>query len=454
MTEPQLRRIRWWADPLVVIALVALAALLLGAWLIKQGCIGPHYDQFGISSAFGPNRHKDYCYSDIQQLWPSRGISTHVFPYLHGNLRDGALTGSTVEYPVLTGLFIWLTALAAHNDGQFMAISAACLAPFALLTGALLARLTGRRALIFAAAPAILFYAFLNWDLLAVAAFVAAVWCWWRGRPVSAAVLLGVGAALKLYPGLGIVPLALALLVERDRAGAAKVVAAGVGTFILINLPFVLANPRGWWATYAFQSARPADITTNSIWFWGTPSLSTHDLNQLTTGLILAAWLVAVGVGWLRTRGGGPYPWLQVTAAMTCAFLVLNKVHSPQYVLWVLPFLALIKVRWGWWVAYWVFDALLFFGLDRWFYVIAQGGDDSLVKQLVILGVWGRAGTLALLYVVFLVTPLALKPANRWSLPVQPSGAPSSTPPAGSSTPSARTTSRSGASTSRTTSTP
>ncbi|HEX3813291.1 MAG TPA: glycosyltransferase 87 family protein [Mycobacteriales bacterium] len=442
------RRTPWWVDTIVLLSLVAVAAMMLAGWFVKLDCIGPHYNTFGISTSFDANKHAHYCYSDIQQLWPTRGISAHVFPYLHGGLRNNVLTGSTLEYPVLTGVFVWLTAIGAHTDGQFLAISAACLAPFGLLTGGLLARLTGRRAFIFAAAPAVLFYAFLNWDLLAVAAFVTAVWCWSRGRPVTAALLLGVGAALKLYPGLGVLPLALHRLSVGDRRGAVKVVVAGAGVFIVVNLPFALANPAGLWATYAFQSTRAADITTNSIWYWGTPTLSTSELNALTGVLVVAAWVGALGAGWWQTRDGAPYPWLQVTGSMTCAFLVLNKVHSPQYVLWVLPFLVLIRVRWGWWVAYWIFDAALFFGLDRWYYLIGTGGDDSLVKQLVIIGVWGRAASLALLYVVFLATPLALKSVR------QASGAPSSTPPAGSSTPSARTTSRSGDNTSRTTNAP
>jgi uncharacterized membrane protein len=430
-------------ERIVWVAVAAMAVMMLAGWFVKADCIGPHYTVFGVSTDFGARMHRNYCYSDIQFLYPFRGISQHLFPYLHGRFSHGSLTGSAMEYPVGTGLFAWLISWGADNDGQFLAISAACLAVFGLISAALLGMLTGRRALIFAAAPAVLFYAFLNWDLLAVAAFLGAVWCWRRDRPVAAAALLGLGAVLKLYPGLGVLPLALA---QTDRKTAAKVIAAGAGVFVLFNLPFAIANFDGWWATYAFQSARAADITTNSIWYWGVPKLSTHDLNVLTPALIGLAWAVALVVGWWRRVE--EYPWLQVTGCMVFAFLVLNKVHSPQYVLWVLPFLALIRVRWGWWVAYWIFDAALFFGLDRWYYALSTSSDDSLYKQLVIVGVWGRAATLALLYVVFLATPLAIKGRD------QASGAPSSTPPAGSSTPSARTTSRWGLSTSRTINTP
>lgn len=431
------------AQRLLLIALGATLAMLVGGWFLKAGCIGPTYNQAGVSTAFGQRMHRDLCYSDIQFLWPFRGIAEHVFPYVHGRIDGTDLQGGALEYPVLTGLFIWLTALPAGTDGQFLAISAACLVPFALLTTALLVRLTGRRALIWAAAPALLFYAFLNWDLLAVAAVVAGVWAWWRGRPAGAAALFALGAAAKLYPAMFVAPLAAQRLAERDARGFGRVIAAGVGTFALVNLPFLLVNPGGWWATYAFQGRRASDVTTNSIWYWGVPQLSTDDLNLLTPTLIGLAWLVALGVGWWRSADA-PYPWIQVGAAMLCAFLVLNKVHSPQYILWLLPFFALIRVRWGWWVAYWALDALLFVGLDEWY-----GTGSDLARQATIIGVWGRAVMLALLYVAFLAAPLGVKAYSSSG-----SGASSSTPPAGSSVPSARTTSRHGWRMSRTTKAP
>lgn len=440
-----------WVGPVGLVVGVAVLMLILG-WFGKVSCIGPTYDANGISTAFEAHKNTYLCYSDIQQLWPQRGISDHVFPYVHGSLLGENLLNGAIEYPVLTGLFVWLTALFAHTDGQFLAISAVFLAPFGVITAWLLAKLTGRRALIWAAAPALIFYGYLNWDLLVCASFAAAVWAWWRGRPVAAAAWLAVGAALKLYPAMFVFPLILERLAARDRRGAVRVALTAGGLWLLINLPFLLINPHGWWATYAFQKERHAGITTNSIWFWGFGGISTGTLNWLTPILILVAWAGALGYGWRRTRGGEHYPWIQVSGAMLCGFLLLNKVHSPQYLLWLLPFFVLIRVRWGWWVSYWVFDALLFAGLFEWYGVLTAGGDEGLAKEAAVLGVWGRAVMLVLLYVVFLVSPLAVR-ARGGATDADRSGAPSSTPPVGSSTPVARTTSRPGRSTSRTTST-
>lgn len=410
--------------------------MLLLSFLDKWQCTGPVFDAFGVSADFGRLKNSNLCYTDIQQLWIGRGVRQHLFPYVSGRLVDGQLVGGAVEYPVLTGLFMWLTGLPAHNDAQFLATSALVLAPFGLVTTGLLVRLAGVRALVWAAAPALVFYGFLNWDLLVTAAFVAAVWCWARGRFTLTAAWLGVGTALKLYPALFVLPLVAARLFAGDRRGAGRAVLVSAGTYLVINLPFLVLNPAGWWATYQFQSMREPDITTNSIWYWGFPNLDAGAVNLLSATLVASAWAVALAHGWWRGRRDGDYPWIQVCAAMLCAFLLFNKVHSPQYILWLLPFFVLVRVRWGWWLGYLACDALLFVGLFRWYHDIVDGNggfDLGPALQATVLGVWGRAALLAMLFVVFLRSPLVSSVHRlgdrRAAQPSEPDGSPGTTAP-------------------------
>lgn len=468
MIFPDVRR----RPDLVLLAVLATTAfgIVLG-YLSKAPCSGPPFDAFGISANLGLHKYDQLCYSDVQQLWVGRGVREHTFPYLSGRLvetdrPEGLLVDGAVEYPIVTGVFMWFAGLFASNDGEYLRVTWLLLAPFGLLTAGLLARLAGRRAFVWAASPALVLYSVHNWDFLATACVAGAVWAWSRGRPGSAAMLLGLGAATKIYPGFFALPLLLERLAARDYRGAARVTAGAGGVWLAINLPVLLANPAGWWATYAFQAGRSADLTTNSIWFWGLPELDPDRVNRWSAALIVASWAVALAVGWLRARRTGRYPWLQVSAALLCAFLLFNKVYSPQYMLWLLPFFVLLRVRWGWWVGYAVVDLLLYVGLFRWYYDITQGGDFGVAKQAAVLGVWGKAGLLALLYVVFLLSPSAVSNGSpdgsaddeRDSTSGPRSSAPSSTPPAGSSSDAppgrsgARTRSSSGRSTSRTTS--
>jgi hypothetical protein len=427
---------------LVLLAVLATTAvgILLG-YLGKTPCTGPPYDQFGISANLGLHKYDKLCYSDVQQLWVGRGVREHTFPYLHGKLvpsdqPQGNLVGGAVEYPIVTGVFMWFAGLFASDDGGYLKVTALLLAPFGLLTAGILARLSGRRAFIWAAAPALVLYSVHNWDFLATACVAGAVWAWSRDRPGLAAALLGLGAATKIYPGFFALPLLLDRAYLRDWRGAARVVAGTAGVWLLIDLPFLLANPDGWWATYAFQAKRVADLTTNSIWYWGLPDLQPTTVDHWSFALIALSWLAAVGAGWWLAARTGRYPWLQVSAAMLCSFLLFNKVYSPQYVLWLLPFFVLLRVRWGWWASYLAVDVLLYVGLFRWYYDITQGGDYGLAKQAAVLGVWGKAVLLALLYVAFLVSSPSIRsgPAPaRVSTSGPRSSAQSRTPPAGSS---------------------
>ncbi len=377
----------------------------MGGYFLKARCSAPD-----------ANQYRDLCYNDIQPLYGIRGVQEGTFPYVDGRLEDGELVDGAIEYPVLTGVFMWFAGrLTSADHTQYLTVTALLLAPFGLLSAHLLGRLSGRRALLFAAAPAIVLYAFHNWDLLAVAAVVGGLWAWRSRHFEWAAVLFAIGAALKMYPALFLVPLALYRWREGDRRGAISAFVVGAATFVAINLPFALANFEGWWATYEFHSNRLPNYDT--IWLLGlTPSgnvrWSPDVFNVLTSALIVASFALAIYLGWKRSVVKDvPYPFLQVCGAALVAFLLWNKVHSPQYVLWLLPFFVVLRVHIGWWVAYSLADLAVYVGVFRWFYDFGAGRtveEMTGAKALLLAGIWLRALLLVALFVVFLGARSAL----------------------------------------------
>jgi uncharacterized membrane protein len=386
----------------LAVVILSCALLTVGGYLLKAQCIG----------AYSELRDSHLCSNDIQVLYDARQLSERQLPYLDGGLVDGQIVGGTLEYPVLTGLAAWLPAQLVSDDGAYLTATALLLAPFSLLTAYLLHSLCGWRALAYAAAPALVWYSFHNWDLLVVGAAVASFSAWRRGRWAWAGGLLGIGASLKLWPGFLLAPLVLHRWRAGDRRGALVVVVAGVSSWAAVNVPFLLADPEGWWAPYAFQKLRQADVTSNSIWFWGFPGLTLDQLNRLIPTLLAIAFIVALTWGWYRSEHDGHYPFLQVSAAMVCAFLILNKAHSPQFALWLLPFFALVRIRLGWVVGYLALDTVFYVGLFRWFHDLSQGRDFGLAEQAVVLGVWGRAVLLLLLFGLFLAADAVTRPAD------------------------------------------
>jgi uncharacterized membrane protein len=411
--------------------LVVLCGLTLALGFVnKDRCTGPEFDQDGRSTpGYDQRSNADVCYSDIQYLWLGRDVNKHVFPYVHGDLDSGgSLTGGSLEYPVLTGLLVWAGAAFAHTDAGFLALSALLLAPFGLLVAWLLGKLAGWRALLWSLGPPLVLYAFHNWDLPAVACSAGAFaltasgrWSF-RTRTTVAAVLLGLGFSVKLYPAIFLLPLAAYVCTEGGERirGALRVLGAGVGTAVLVNLPFALAGFNGWWASFAFQAGRKIDVSTDSLWFWAfRPVSGSSDATFQTVAgilsplLVLGSFALALTLGWRRYRREGGYPLIQVAAAMLCGFLLLHKVHSPQYTLWLLPMFVLVRVRLGWVFAYLAADLAMGIGIFRWFAELQRGGSGGIYEgfagQAVMLGVWGRAALLAGLFFAF----LAAEPAYR-----------------------------------------
>ncbi|GAA5045989.1 glycosyltransferase family 87 protein [Nocardia callitridis] len=418
-------------------AMVAVVVLLCGltlalGYLNKARCAGEPFDEQGRSLVFDMHKDSDVCYSDIQLLWLGRNINEHTFPYVSGSITDdGALVGGAVEYPVLSGLLMWLGAIGAHTDADFLLHTALLLVPFALLTAWMLARLSGKAALLWAIGSPLVLYAFHNWELPVVCTAVAAVYVMaalprlsLRTRGMLAAVLLGLGFCLKLYPGIFVLPL-LAFVAtggdERDGdgrgtgtdvRGALLTAAAAIGTVVLVNLPFAVSGYEGWRASITFQQLREADITTNSVWYWGLRQLYgsdkrdeqafQHAVSIASPALIIAAFALAMWLGWRRYTRSGVFPWIAVSAAMLCGFLLFHKVHSPQYTLWLVPFLVLLRVPWTLIGAYLVADVAIGVGVFRYFYSIGSGESMETMERVVQFGVWGRAVLLVAFFVLFL----------------------------------------------------
>jgi uncharacterized membrane protein len=438
----RLRRRRLAGDlgriAMVAIVLCCGITLLFG-YLNKDRCTGPTYDGFGRSADVILRSERDVCYSDIQYLWTGRNIDQHVFPYIHGGInKAGQLFGGSIEYPVLTGLLMWAGAVFAHNDHDFLFDSALLLAPFALCTAWMLGKLARWRSLLWALGPPLVLYAFHNWDLAVAACAVGAVYVVHRGwgrrganrpllpRALVAAVLLGLGFAFKLYPAIFALPLMFYVATGgpggRDLPpgkrwhlkGAFAVAATVIATVVAVNLPFMLIGFRGWAASFTFQELRTVDITTNSIWFWGFRPYSDpsnigfqHLVDILSPTLIMVSFIVACVLGWLRYRRDGTYPWVAVSAAMLCGFLLFHKVHSPQYTLWLVPMFVLMRVRAVWVVLYYLADIAMGIGIFRYYYAITfnkpYGIYDGWAAQATALGVWGRAALLAVLFFAFLL---------------------------------------------------
>jgi uncharacterized membrane protein len=218
---------------------------------------------------------------------------------------------------------------------MLLGICAALIATFLFMLGG--------RPLRFVLAPTLLLYGFMNWDLFAVALATAALLAFARRRDGWVGVLLGLGAAAKFYPAMLAVPLIADRLHEREPDAAIRIGWATAGTWLAVNLPLLIASPSSWWEFFRFNSARPADW--DSLWYIGCNHSHltaicghTDRINVLS----LALFAVSFPLVWsLKARRDPAFQRWTLGFPLLVLFLLSNKVYSPQYGLWLLPWFAL-----------------------------------------------------------------------------------------------------------------
>lgn len=271
--------------------------------------------------------------SDLPHLVLHRGIGPGALPYVD----------RVLEYPVGAGVLLYLATLVSATPVGVLVVTAVAASVAAVKVTLLLARRDGVRALRWALAPPLLLYAFQNWDVFALLALVAGLIAFERRRPATAGVLVGVGTVIKLFP-IAVVPvLAASAWTRGDRRSARRLVAASLATVAVANLPFAVANPGGWWWTTRFQGARPA--TWGSVWMYLYRGLGLPTHGVATAHLANLVSLIALGLGTVLVLGTTvrrrPAA-VGAAAAMVALLLLTNKVYSPTYDLWLVPFFVMV----------------------------------------------------------------------------------------------------------------
>jgi hypothetical protein len=329
------------APLLAAAALIALSVLLRAPVFEYAGPLNPHPMNLYLAAHAG-------AYSDIAHLYFRDHLWRHPVPYFDYRF----------EYPVLTGMFVWVASIAHTSVGAYFLSSAALLLALGVLTVSIVRRIEGANVWIFAAAPALAFYAVLNWDLLGVCLLAAALLLFERRRDTSGGAMLALATWAKLFP-IVVLPVVLALRVADRRWRAALGIAATFGAVTLVvNGPFAIDPGRHGWLRaswlhfFKFTAVRPPRAT---IWepIFGRQSDLVAD-PVMTAGLIVIVVLAVRA----RARPGGSF--IPASAAALLWVFATAKVYSPQYALWIFVVLAIAGMPVRLAVAFGAIDVLLF----------------------------------------------------------------------------------------------
>jgi uncharacterized membrane protein len=363
--------------PLRVMLIIALVFLALG-YSTKAACLqttgsGPADQRVGNWE--NQRAYYELCYSDTVPLYTAELLNQGKFPYKSSWVEkdangephiqyDGNLAVRYMEYPVLTGVYQYVSMSLAKTYTaltklvsvpviaevvMFFNIAAFGLALAWLATVWATSMLAGSRrvwdAALVAASPLVIFQIFTNFDALATAFATGALLAWARRKPVLAGALIGLGVAAKLYPLLLLAPLAVLAVRTGKLREVGKTAGTAVLTWLVVNLPIMVLFPRGWSEFFRLNTRRGDDMDSiynviksftgwggfdQNLGFWQPPTV----LNTVSAILFVSC---CVAIGYIALTAKQRPRVAQIAFLVVAAFLLTNKVWSPQFSLWLVP---------------------------------------------------------------------------------------------------------------------
>lgn len=338
------------ARPALVAGLVALA-VFGGVWALlhrgfyKRGQIvdTPVYQRYGDAMVDGK-----IPYLDFSVEYPPAALPVFLLPAIGDHHDANTYRWNFEALMVVCGLLaiagvtIALGALRAGPERLFAALAFATLAPLAL--------------------GSVILTRFDLWPTALLVLGLAAVLAERRRLGLG---VLGLAASAKIFPAV-VVPLALTY-VWRRRGRREALVCAGIFAAVvaLCFLPFVRLSPGGVWDSLYRQADRPLQIESLGSSFL----LVAHQLGHWTVHLNLSHGsqnqggslagvlagiesvvqaVVVIGLWIAFARGPAePERLVRYTAAVVAAFIAFGKVLSPQFLIWLLPLVPLVRGKRG-----------------------------------------------------------------------------------------------------------
>lgn len=262
--------------------------------------------------------------------------------------------GVPIEYPVVVGYVSWVASWFGRRSSTYFLANGVLSAGMALTMTAILRARGGLRLWRWMVAPPLAFYAFHNWDLIAMVPAIAGLLAFDKKNDTAAGGLLALGASVKVFPGLALPPLAVLRWHRGDRRGAARLVGAFVIVTAVLNGPIAWRNWHAWVFPMSFQGGRSA--TWGSVWSWGFRAPGVQSLvsghvevstDVLSVGVLIGALILISVLGVRRDLNA-----VAIGAAVVGAFMLSNKIYSPNYDLWIVPFFVLLPVSRRVWLGF------------------------------------------------------------------------------------------------------
>jgi hypothetical protein len=208
-----------------------------------------------------------------------------------------------------------------------------------------------------------------RFDLWPVAVVALALAALVSGRLRTGHALLGLAAVVKLFPAV-LLPLGLVFAWKRaGRREALVCLGLAAGVVAVVVLPFAVLAPHGLWHSLTVQLSRPLQVESlgsaillalHHVFGLGVTPDTSHgsqnlagaaaDATAIATTVVQAGALVWIWTAFARGSGAAE-SFVRSSAAALCAFVAFGKVLSPQFLIWLIPVVPLVRGRRGLWAS-------------------------------------------------------------------------------------------------------
>ena len=265
-------------------------------------------------------------YSDIVAFWVRPFVHKPMLPYVEFSF----------EYPPISGFVTYASALIGRDLATYYTVFSIILLIAYLVTVKATAEMAEEKGidrqnlLIFLAlAPSLYFYLVYNFDIIFVMFIVLSLLFFLRRKLFFSAVFFSLAALTKLI-NIVLLPIFLAFIEGRRRRVYYALMS--LVPFGVINLALFAINPKVMTETYIHHVKWGLENAWFIVFF---PSEGSWDTAKIFSALLIAYGLFKVYLA----EGGDIY---ERSFMAFSAFLLGFYKFTPQMVLWLLPFLALM----------------------------------------------------------------------------------------------------------------
>jgi hypothetical protein len=267
----------------------------------------------------------------------------------------------SIEYPVLFLIPVMLPVIVTLGAANpllyaygYMGIMAVCDALIAVAVYLIALRFYPEKGawvcgMLSATAFSAAYFALTKYDAFPTLLLMGGILCILYGSAAKGYAAIALGFLAKIFPLLALPPaLAHASAASSMRTEIVRALKVGLPIVAILAIPTLVLDPSAY-RTYLFAAGAGAGLYVNTP--TNTLTLILHDILHLPVGadavslvmyLGMAAGFVILLALTVTGKRGDPRRLLELVLLLLFTAVFFSRFHSPQYILWLTPFLALL----------------------------------------------------------------------------------------------------------------